>query len=115
MAPVSAETAAADLAAALEEFFAEYPRATVREDGHVLFDMAEAHFSISTQQGRCLLHLWSDERNVVRTVSGLKARKDSLRVEARRCGQSKPQVLELAANRDRRTPSSRESARAITG
>src|SRR5690348_1359213 len=108
MAPVSAETAAVDLAAALEEFFAEYPRATVLEDGHVLFDMAEAHFSISTQQGRCLLHLWSDERNLVRTVSGLKARKDSLRVEARRFGQSKPQVLELAANRDRRTPSSRE-------
>src|SRR6185503_7920177 len=36
----------------------------------------------------------------------------SLRVETRRFGQSKPQVLELAANRDRRTPSSRESARA---
>ena len=112
MAVVSAETAAADLAAALDEFFAEYPRATVREDGHVLFDMAEAHFSISTQQGRCLLHLWSDERNLVRTVSGLKARKDSLRVETRRFGQSKTQTLEFSANRDRRTPSSRESARA---
>ncbi|MGC2161909.1 MAG: hypothetical protein WA634_08380, partial [Silvibacterium sp.] len=77
-----------------------------------LFDMASAHFSISTQQSRCLLHLWSEERNLVRTVCGLKMRKDSLRVEVRRFGQSQPQVLELVANCDRRTPSSREAARA---
>ena len=112
MAAVTTEIAVVDLAAALQEFFTEYPRATVLEDGHVLFDMASAHFSISTQQGRCLLHLWSDERNLVRTISGLKARKDSLRIETRRFGQTKPQVLELSANRDRRAPSSRESSRA---
>lgn len=107
-----AETSAAELARALEEFFAEYPRAAVLEEGHALFDMASAHFSITTEQNRCLLHLWSDERNLVRTVCGLKVRKDSLRVEVRRFGQAKPQVLELVANRDRRSPTSRESARA---
>jgi hypothetical protein len=112
MAVAANESSAAELARALEEFFAEYPRAAVLEDGHALFDMASAHFSISTQQDRCLLHLWSDERNLVRTVCGLKVRKDSLRVEVRRFGQAKPQVLELAANRDRRSPSSREAARA---
>jgi hypothetical protein len=106
-----AETPAAELARALEEFFAEYPRAAVLEDGHLLFDMAAAQFSTSAQQGRCLLHLWSEERNLVRTVSGLKVRKDSLRVETRRFGQSQPQVLELVANRDRRAPSSREASR----
>lgn len=111
MPVASPEISAAELARSLEEFFAEYPRAAVLEDGRVLFDMAAAHFSISAQQGRCLLHLWSEERNVVRTVCGLKARKDSLRVETRRFGQSKPQVLELVANRDRRTPSSREASR----
>ena len=107
-----AEASLAELASTLEEFFAEYPRAAVLEDGLALFDMATAHFSISTQQGRCLLHLWSEERNIVRTVCGLKARKDSLRVETRRLGQSQPQVLELVANRDRRTPSSRDASRA---
>ncbi|MGH9587803.1 MAG: hypothetical protein ACRD3F_12685 [Acidobacteriaceae bacterium] len=111
MPPAAIEAAAGELARALEQFFAEYPRATVAEDGHVLFDMATAQFSISTEQGRCLLHLWSDERNLVRTVCGLKARKDSLRLETRRFGQAKPQVLELAANRDRRVPSSRDSSR----
>ncbi len=112
MPVVSPDISATELARALEEFFAEYPRATVLEDGRVLFDMAAAHFSLSTQQGRCLLHLWSEERNVVRTICGLKARKDSLRVETRRFGQTKPQVLELMADRDRRTPSSREASRA---
>jgi hypothetical protein len=112
MAVAAAEISATELASALEEFFAEYPRAAVLEDGRVLFDMASSHFSISTQGTRCLLHLWSDEGNLVRTVVGLKARKDSLRVETRRFGQTKPQVLELAANRDRRTPSSREIGRA---
>ena len=108
----SAEISPTELASTLEEFFAEYPRASVTEDGHTLFDMATAHYSISTQQERCLLHLWSDERNLVRTVRGLKVRKDSLRVETRRFGQSQPQVLEIAANRDRRTPSSRDATRA---
>lgn len=109
VAPV--ELSAAELVSALDEFFAEYPRATVAEDGQVLFDMAAAKFSITTQQGRCLLHLWSEERNIVRTVTGLRARKDSLRVETRRFGQARPQVLDVAANRDRRTPSSREAVR----
>jgi hypothetical protein len=108
----SAEISAAELARAVEEFFSEYPRAAVFEDGHILFDMALANFSVSAQQGRCLLHLWSDERNLVRTVCGLKVRKDSLRLEVRRFGQSQPQVLELMANRDRRTPGSRDAARA---
>jgi len=111
MAVAANESSAVELARALEEFFAEYPRAAVLEDGHALFDMASAHFSITTQQDRCLLHLWSDERNLVRTVCGLKVRKDSLRVEVRRFGQSKPQVLELMSNRDRRSPTSRESTR----
>lgn len=109
VAPV--EPSAAELTRTLEEFFAEYPRATVFEDGRPLFDMADSHFSISIRQERCLLHLWSAERNLVRTVCSVKARKDSLRLETRRFGQSKPQVLELAANRDRRSPSSRDSAR----
>jgi len=111
MPVAAAESTSAELARALEEFFAEYPRAAVLEDGHALFDMASAHFSITTQQDRCLLHLWSDERNLVRTVCGLKVRKDSLRVEVRRFGHSKPQMLELMANRDRRSPTSRESTR----
>jgi hypothetical protein len=34
----------------------------------VLFDMRFAHYAVSEQHGRCLLQLWSEERNLVRTV-----------------------------------------------
>ena len=41
----------------------------VLEDGKVLFDMREAKYRLATEHGRCTLHLWSEERNVVRRVS----------------------------------------------
>ena len=90
-----AEIPAAELARELEEFFAEHPQAALLEDGRVLFDMQSARYSLSAEQGRCLLHLWSEERNLVRTILGLQARKDSLRLETRRFGQSRAQMLEL--------------------
>ena len=111
MPVATTEIAAAELARELEDFFVENPQAAVLEDGRVLFDMRFARYSLSTGQGRCLLHLWSEERNIVRTVSGLQARKDSLRIETRRFGQSRAQVLELLPSSDRRTPSTREATR----
>lgn len=111
MPPAMVEASTAELASTLEEFFQAHPRATVQESGHVLFDMASTQYSITTQQARCMLHLWSDERNLVRTVCGLKVRKDSLRVETRRFGQAQPQMLDLMANRERRTATTRESGR----
>src|SRR5271170_1574295 len=105
------EIPAAELARELEDFFTEYPEAAVLEDGRVLFDMRFARYSLSVGQGRCLLHLWSEERNIVRTVSGLQARKDSLRVETRRFGQVRAEVVELVPSGDRRTPSTREATR----
>lgn len=112
MPVATAEIPAAKLARELEDFFAEYPQAAILEDGRVIFDMRSTRYSLSTDQGRCLLHLWSEERNLVRTICGLQVRKNSLRLETRRFGQTRPQVLELIANRDRRTPSSREATRA---
>jgi hypothetical protein len=105
------EVPAAELARELEDFFAEFPQAAVLEDGRVVFDMRSAHYSLSAEQGRCLLHLWSEERNIVRTVVGLRARKESLRLETRRFGQARAHVLELVPNCDRRTPTSREQTR----
>src|SRR5277367_5638386 len=112
MPVATAEIPAAELARELEDFFAEYPQAAVLEDGRVIFDMRSTRYSLSADQGRCLLHLWSEERNLVRTICGLQVRKDSLRLDLRRFGQTRPQVLELVPNRDRRTPSSREATRA---
>jgi hypothetical protein len=52
----------------LEEFLSESSGAVVIEDGAMLFDLAEAKYSISGQHNKCLLHLWSQERNIVRRV-----------------------------------------------
>ncbi len=99
------------VAAALEAFLAEYPAAVVLEDGKVLFDMRAAKYSLSTEHGRCTLHLWGEERNLVRRVSAAVARGKALRLSTHRFGQTKPQTLELAGDLDRRTPSTREMTR----
>lgn len=111
MPPIVTDLSAETLAQELESFLAEHPGAAVLEDGRVLFDMREAHYALSAEHGRCVLQLWSEERNIVRTVIGLDVRKGALRLQVRRFGQTKPQMLHLMADRDQRTPSTRAAIR----
>jgi hypothetical protein len=111
MPPVKSETSAAELALTLEAFLAEHPRAAVLEDGRVIFEMQTAHYSLSAEHDRCVLHVWSEDRNMVRTVTGLDVRKNVLRIETRRFGQARPQTLQLVPDRDIRTPTTREANR----
>ncbi|HWE87258.1 MAG TPA: hypothetical protein VG267_20090 [Terracidiphilus sp.] len=99
------------LARAVEEYLAANPTAQVLEDGRVLFDMRAARYSVTESHGRCLLQLWSDERNLMRTVVGLEPRARSLRLMTRRMGAARPQALEFVPVGDRRTPSTRDNAR----
>jgi len=112
---LSAEQTPEVIAAALEAFLAEYPKAIVAEDGKVLFDMRAAKYSLATEHGRCTLQLWSEERNIVRRVSAATERgalRDRmLRLTTQRFGQTRPGSLDLLADRDRRTPSTREATR----
>ena len=101
----------AKLAEILEEYLAAHPAAALLEDGRVLFDMRLARYSITESHGRCLLQLWNEERNLMRTVVELQPRAQCLRVMTRRMGAPKPQALELVPNSDRRTPTARDSAR----
>jgi hypothetical protein len=112
MPPAATEIPAAELLRTMEEFFLEHPRAVVMEDGRVVFDMAAAHYSLTAENGRCLLHLWSEARNLVRTVCSLRERNETLRIETRRFGQTRPQVFEVLPGGDRRTPTTRDAARA---
>jgi hypothetical protein len=105
------EQAVEQIAAALEAFLAEHPNAVVVEDGKVLFDMRTAKYSLATQHGRCTLQLWSDERNIVRRISSTAARGGVLRLTTHRFGQTRPGTLELLADKDRRTPTTREATR----
>ncbi len=99
------------MAAALEAFLAEHPDAVVLEDGKLLFDMREAKYTLSSEHGRCTLHLWGTDRNLVRRIGALDRRANVLRLRTHRFGQTRPQTLELVADRDRRPPSARDATR----
>jgi hypothetical protein len=101
----------AALAQSIEAFLADHPQAAIFEDGRLLFDLRLAQCSISADHGRCLLHLWSSEKNLVRAVSSIQPRKETLRLETRRFGQTKPQVLTFVPNPDVRTATVRDTAR----
>jgi hypothetical protein len=102
---------AAQLAQAIENYLADHPAAALLEDGCVVFDMRTARYSVGESHGRCLLQFWSDERNLMRTVAEVQPRAHSLRLMTRRIGLTRPQMLELVPNSDRRTPTTRDSNR----
>ncbi|MGE0404923.1 MAG: hypothetical protein AB7O65_01390, partial [Candidatus Korobacteraceae bacterium] len=99
------------IARSLEEFLAETPRALVMEDGVVAFDLATARYAISTEHGKCLLHLWSEESNTVRRVMDVQQKPDVLKISVQRFGKSRPSTLEICRSSDRRTPTARKRAR----
>jgi len=99
------------LAQSIEEYLTDHPAAALLEDGRVLFDMRSAHYAVTESHGRCLLQLWSEERNLIRTVVDLQERAQCLRLTTRRMGAAKPQALEFVPTSDRRTPTAREAAR----
>ena len=111
-----ANASPAALAAMIETYLADHPAAAILEDGRVLFDMRFARYSVAESHGRCVLQLWSEERNLVRTVldaqpRGAQSRAGSLRLTTRRMGAPKPVALELVPSCERRTPTARDAAR----
>ncbi len=95
----------------LEDFLAVASDAVIVEDGAVIFDLAQSKYSISGEHNRCLLHLWSAERNVVRRVLDIELKNDKLRLAVQRMGQSKPTKLDICRERDRRSPTVKRIAR----
>ena len=109
----SAETAATPeaIAKAIADFFAQHTAAAVLEDGKVAFDLRISKFSLTTEHGRCTLHLWNEARNTVRTVESFVERHGTLRLATARFGQPQTKLLELVPSRERRTPNTKETAR----
>src|SRR6202051_3770297 len=108
---LSVEQTPETIAAAVETFLFEHTGAVVLEEGRVIFELRTARYSLTAEHGRCTLHLRSEERNLVRRVSGTALRDGVLRLSTQRFGQTRAQTLEIAADRDRRTPSTREAMR----
>ncbi len=81
------------------------------EDGAIAFDLAEAKYSISGEYHKCLLQLWSSERNVVRRVLDAEIKATTLRLLVQRMGQARPTRLDICRDRDQRSPAARRAAR----
>src|ERR1700691_861106 len=96
----------------VQDFLCEASGAVVLENGAVAFDLAQSKYSISGEYNRCLLHLWSPERNAVRRVLDAEIKNGTLRLAVQRLGQARPSKLEICRERDRRTPTARRVARA---
>jgi hypothetical protein len=99
------------LARALQEFLSGKRAGIVMEDGQVLFDLSISQYSVSCERDRCLLHLWSDERNLVRQIIDAEYKDDLLTLTVRRFAQARPTTLEISRGRDRRPVSAQRAAR----
>jgi hypothetical protein len=95
----------------LQEFLACARDAVVLEDGATTFDLAESKYSISGEYNKCLLHIWSAERNIVRRVLQAEVKNETLRLSVQRLGQSSPTKLEICRERDHRTATAKRAAR----
>ena len=95
----------------LESFLAGSPNAVALENGEVLFDFSTARYSISGE-GKCVLHLWSDDRNTVRRVIDVELKPRLLRLSVLRFGQSQPTILEICADRAERSATALRAIRA---
>jgi 3-oxoacyl-[acyl-carrier-protein] synthase III len=79
----------------VQDFLSEAAGAVVLENGAVAFDLAQSKYSISGEYNRCLLHLWSAERNAVRRVLDAEVKNGTLRLAVQRLGQARPSKLEI--------------------
>lgn len=100
------------LSRTVQDFLREAAGAVVLENGTVAFDLAQSKYSISGEHDRCLLHLWSPERNAVRRVLEAEVKNGTLRLAVQRLGQARPSKLEICRERDRRSPTARRASRA---
>ena len=95
----------------LSDFLDGARAAVVVEDGAIAFDLAESKYSVSGEYHKCLLHLWSHERNFVRRVLDAEVKATTLRLQVQRMGQNRPTRLDFCRDRDQRSPAARRAAR----
>jgi hypothetical protein len=72
---------------------------------------ADSKYSVSGEYNKCLLHLWSAERNAVRRILDAEVRNGSLRLMVQKLGHARPSKLEICRGQDHRTPTARRVAR----
>ena len=104
------------LAEQIGEYLAAHPHAMLVEDGQAAFYFSPesgAHYSLVPERDRCVLQVWSEERNIVRRVVGVQMKNGMLRLSVQRFGQAKPSIIELCERPEGQSPSAKKAARAV--
>jgi hypothetical protein len=101
-----------EIADLISGYISENPLAVVVEDGRTIFDFTNAHYSAAPERERCLLQIWSEERNIVRRAVSAEVKNGILKLSVLRFGQTKPTRLEICSQAERRSPSSLKAIRA---
>jgi hypothetical protein len=55
-----------DLRDHIEIFLVDHPRALLSEPGKELLDLSDGSFSLDTEYGKLIWHIWNDRTNLVR-------------------------------------------------
>jgi len=100
-----------EIADLISGYISENANAVVVEDGKMLFDFSTSHYSAAPERDRCLLEVWSEERNIVRRATSAEVKNGILKLSVFRFGQSKPSRLEICSKAERRSPSSLKAMR----
>jgi len=95
----------------LQQFLADAPHAVAVEEGKVLADFRSARYALSGE-AKCVLHIWSEECNLVRRVLDASVKGGVLQMQVLRFGQSQPSLLEITASDDDRSGAAKRIARA---
>jgi len=95
----------------LSDFLDGAHAVVVVEDGAIGFDLAESKYSVSGEYNKCLLHVWSSERNFVRRVLDAEVEGTRFRLQVQRMGQNRPTRLDFCRDRDPCSPAARRAAR----
>ena len=95
----------------LSDFLTGARAAVVIEDSVIAFDLADSKYSISGEYNKCLLHLWSSDRNIVRRVLDAEEKSTTLRLQVQRMGQTRPTRLDFCSDRDQRSPAAKRATR----
>src|SRR5258708_30907764 len=94
----------------VQDYLSQASGAVVLEDGSVVFDLGRAKYSISGEHNKCLLHLWSVERNTVRRGLHAGVKNGAPRLALEPLGQWRPTQLHICPGRDRGPPSPQKAA-----
>src|SRR5581483_4906339 len=95
----------------LGDYLATEAAVTVLEEGVPVFDLTESKYSVSESHGKCLLHVWSESRNIVRRVIDAERRRSGVVLTVQKFGKTQPVELEFCATGDRRSASGKKAAR----